>query len=100
MSSEDYEEVRLHRENMAEEIARAFHESYERLAPNHGYKTREASAVPWADVPPANKALMMAVAMDLVDKQVIAPYSALNRETLRIIEIKRTWGKLNDLMGA
>jgi hypothetical protein len=41
-------------------LARTFHENYERLAPNYGYKTREASAVPWEDVPEQNKALMRA----------------------------------------
>lgn len=45
-----------------EEVARLFHETYERLAPDFGYRTRVASAVPWADVPPGNKALMVAVA--------------------------------------
>lgn len=45
-----------------EDIAQAFHEAYERLAPTFGYKTRDASAVPWIDVPPANKALMIAAA--------------------------------------
>ena len=39
-------------------VARWFHEAYELLAPTHGYKTRKASAVPWEDVPAANKALM------------------------------------------
>jgi regulator of replication initiation timing len=46
----------------AEGIARLFHDTYERLAPEHGYETREASAVPWEDVPDANKSLMVAVA--------------------------------------
>jgi hypothetical protein len=45
-----------------EELAQLFHETYERLAPEHGYETRTASAVPWSDVPAANKALMIAVA--------------------------------------
>ena len=48
--------------NAAESLARLFHETYERLAPEFGYKTREASAVPWDDVPDNNKALMIAVA--------------------------------------
>ena len=43
-----------------EAIARAFHEAYERLAPQFGYRTREASAVPWEDVPQANRDLMVA----------------------------------------
>ncbi len=51
-----------------EEIARAFHESYERQAPDHSYKTREARAVPWEDVPADNKALMRAVVADLLTR--------------------------------
>lgn len=46
----------------AELMARSFHEAYERLAPSFGYRTREASAVPWVDVPDVNKDLMVAVA--------------------------------------
>jgi len=45
-----------------EKLARLFHDTYERLAPAFSYKTRKASAVPWADVPPNNKGLMIAVA--------------------------------------
>jgi hypothetical protein len=56
----------------AEEIARAFHEAYERLAPEHGYETREASAVPWDEVPQQNKALMIAVVSSLQDEGIIA----------------------------
>lgn len=42
------------------EVARLFHEHYERLAPEFGYRTRDASAVPWSDVPADNKGLMIA----------------------------------------
>ena len=45
-----------------EKLARLFHDTYERLAPAFSYKTRKASAVPWAEVPPNNKGLMIAVA--------------------------------------
>lgn len=31
----------------AEQLAKKFHETYEELAPQFGYKTREASAKPW-----------------------------------------------------
>lgn len=55
----------------AEEIAQAFHETYERLAPGHGYETREASAKPWADVPEQNKGLMIAVVRELLRKGII-----------------------------
>lgn len=49
-----------------EDLARRFHESYERLAPNYGYKTREASAVPWDEVPTDNRLLMIAVAGEML----------------------------------
>jgi hypothetical protein len=55
----------------AEQIAQAFHETYERLAPDFGYQTREASAKPWADVPEQNKQLMVAVVQTLLDTGVI-----------------------------
>lgn len=51
----------------AEELARRFHETYERLAPKFGYKTREESAVPWKDVPDKNKQLMVAVCEELLE---------------------------------
>lgn len=50
----------------AEDLARLFHEEYERLAPDFGYSTREASAVPWEDVPDDNKSLMLAVAANVL----------------------------------
>jgi hypothetical protein len=56
----------------AEEIAKAFHESYERQAPQFSYETREASAKPWEEVPANNKKLMVAVVQDLLDKGVIS----------------------------
>lgn len=48
-----------------EEIAQKFHEAYERLAPQFGYKTREASAKPWAEVPINNRDLMTAVCAEI-----------------------------------
>lgn len=52
-------------------IAQNFHESYERLAPAFGYKTREASAVPWDQVPSDNKHLMIRVIEELLERGVI-----------------------------
>lgn len=52
----------------AAKLAERFHETYERLAPRFGYRTREASAKPWADVPPENKALMIAVCTELLQE--------------------------------
>jgi len=51
-----------------EELARFFHETYERLAPEHGYETRRRSAVPWDEVPAANKGLMIATAARVLDE--------------------------------
>jgi hypothetical protein len=53
------------------EIAEAFHEAYERLAPSFGYRTRESSAKPWAEVPEQNRRLMEAVVADLIERGVI-----------------------------
>lgn len=58
-----------------EDVARYFHEAYERLAPSFGYETRKASAVPWADVPEPNRSLMVAVA-----GEVLATLDAARRE--------------------
>ena len=57
--------------DQAEQIARAFHESYERQAPAHNYETREASAKPWEQVPEQNRNLMCAVVQDLLERGVI-----------------------------
>jgi hypothetical protein len=50
----------------AEDVARRFHEAYERLAPSFGYETRRASAVPWDAVPENNRQLMEAVASEVL----------------------------------
>lgn len=56
----------------AERIAKAFHEAYEELAPEHGYETRQASAVPWEDVPEENRNLMVATVQRLLDQGTIS----------------------------
>lgn len=58
-------------------IAEAFHEAYERKAPDVGYATREASRRPWKDVPHANKVLMRATVVELLSAGVIAPGDAV-----------------------
>lgn len=55
----------------AEDVAQQFHEAYERLAPAHGYQTRDASAKPWSDVPEQNRGLMVATVQDLIDSGTI-----------------------------
>ena len=49
-----------------EAITRLFHETYERLAPEFSYSTREASAVPWEDVPESNRRLMLATVREVL----------------------------------
>lgn len=53
-----------------EQLAKMFHETYERLAPQHGYETRKDSCKPWLEVPERNRNLMIAVCQELL--QVIA----------------------------
>jgi hypothetical protein len=52
----------------AARIAQLFHEYYEQLAPEYGYKTREASAVPWERVPLKNRALMIATVEHVLER--------------------------------
>lgn len=56
-----------------EEMAQFFHETYERLAPDFDYKTRDSSAVEWENVPENNKKLMIAVCSEVlrVQRQVV-----------------------------
>jgi len=58
-----------------EELAQLFHETYERLAPAFGYRTREESAVPWDEVPDGNRSLMIAVARE-VNEALAAEHTA------------------------
>jgi hypothetical protein len=52
----------MQRKTMSDEdVARLFHDTYERHAPDHGYETRKESAVPWESVPSNYKSLMIAV---------------------------------------
>lgn len=55
----------------AEVLAKRFHETYERLAPNFGYETREASAKPWTEVPEQNRSLMVAVCQELIEAELL-----------------------------
>jgi hypothetical protein len=60
-------------EEVTEAIAEAFHTAYEALAPAVNYRTRLDSAVPWRDVPEANKLLMKATVGALLLNDVIVP---------------------------
>jgi|SRR5579871_1109787 len=54
----------------AGQLARLFHETYERLAPEFGYATRPETARSWEEIPEdsPNKRLMMAVAGEVLEK--------------------------------
>lgn len=58
-----------------EEIARLFHENYERLAPQFDYKTRESSAVAWEGVPEPNRELMIATVRAVLNAVEAVPLS-------------------------
>lgn len=70
--------------SVPEDLAKLFHETYERLAPNFSYHTRKASAVPWDDVPPNNKGLMVAVAKEVqeqfINQQIKSVFDELESE--------------------
>lgn len=70
---------------LIDDIARAFHEAYERKAPDLGYRTRAESRVPWADVPHANKVLMRATVAELLSSGVIRGGRA--GLELRVVEV-------------
>jgi hypothetical protein len=54
----------------AEWLAKLFHDTYESLAPEYGYRTREASAVTWEEVPAANRALMIATCARILTEEI------------------------------
>lgn len=70
----------------AEELARFFHETYERLAPQHGYETREETAVPWDQVPAENRGLMIAVAEEVLGRFGVDIALEIRRLTGAIME--------------
>lgn len=57
--------------DIADIIAAAFHDHYERLAPEYGYETREESRKSWADVPEQNRKLMQATVHSLLSAGLI-----------------------------
>lgn len=93
-----YEEGRLNRENLAEEIARAFHEFSREMAPKHGCKLQAELDLPWAEVPDNYRALTMAVATDLVSKRVIAPWVVVRELQNNISLLKELWRSFNSAM--
>jgi len=54
----------------AETLAKRFHDTYERLAPQYGYLTRKLSRVDWEDVSTKNKKLMIATCQELLNEGI------------------------------
>jgi len=79
----------------AEQLARRFHETYERLAPSFGYETRKDSAVPWESVPEKNRKLMIAVCAEIGAAQSAAVAAALEAERAKVrLEEAKWWRHL------
>jgi len=63
---------------LVEALARRFHDTYERLAPEHGWETQESTrAKPWEEVPQHNRELMLATVAVLLDDGSIEVGSGL-----------------------
>lgn len=82
---------------VADIIAAAFHDHYERLAPQFGYETREASRTKWADVPEAEPS---ADARDRTESarrwldlhaRLMSPHAATFNEALYAIDFILGW---------
>jgi hypothetical protein len=68
-----------------EELARLFHDTYEALAPSHGWETQERSRKDWDEVPAENKSLMIAVAARVLDALELADGGYPYMEHYRLI---------------
>ena len=82
----------------ADEIARCFHEWYERLAPSFGYETKLDSRTNWESVPEPNKALMIAVAEN-VWRQIMRPYGDECRQAGLEEAYQEVWKKKRSQYG-
>ena len=51
-----------------ETLAMLFHRNYERLAPEHGWETRDETRVPWQALPENMRKLMVAVAEKILEE--------------------------------
>lgn len=70
----------LNGESFAETLARRFHDEYEAAAPLFGYATRRESAVPWEQVPEANRRLMVHVCERIAEDLLRHATESLTRQ--------------------
>ena len=75
------------------EVARQFHETYERLAPTFDYQTRPESAVPWAFVPETNRQLMEAVVAEVVGPLIVDALAVRDAEYAALVAAAQTVSK-------
>jgi hypothetical protein len=65
-------------EEIAEQIARRFHETYERLGPSFGWQTQESARdKDFDELPDSNRALMIATVTTLLEGGAIEPGPAV-----------------------
>lgn len=50
----------------AEQLARMFHDAYERLAPDYGWKTQTVSRKQWEELPDGLRLLMLSVCEEII----------------------------------
>ena len=62
----DAELARFREKLDREKLAELFHVTYESLAPQFGYRTRDETACPWVNVPDDNRRLMLATCDALI----------------------------------
>lgn len=54
-----------------EDLAKKMHDTYERLAPKHGWETQKKSQVAWEDLPESNRSLMLAVIGEVFTQEAL-----------------------------
>jgi hypothetical protein len=82
----------------AEALARRFHDTYERLAPDHGWQTQESTrGKPWDEVPEHNRGLMLATVAALLDDGVIevGPGLMAGFRPLESGDLAERWGAVH-----
>jgi hypothetical protein len=94
MSASEYEEGRLHRENLAEELGRAFHMATADQGRRHGLKP----LAPWENLDENVQASIKAAMLDLIDRGHIAPFSVVRQLQIELTNIKTAWKTLRELM--
>ena len=68
----------VRRDELAEQIARRFHETYEQLGPSFGWQTQESARDKTFDeLPESNRALMLATVTALLEGGAIEPGPAV-----------------------